>query len=182
MRQLPVATHNDTKSLLRDGKSTNEVKKALGVSRGYIHKVRKEDKENIPAPKIGKPCRVSKETQHVMVTKYNTGALKTLKNGHHFLESVKEGPVSDRTIKRYLRNEGCTPRIKQKAPAMTEVQKMNPVKLAKKYIKWGVEVRHWWQAVLLLLECRTQAATPSSFPSEDDWWWRQGSSLGLYHL
>lgn len=145
MRRLPEATHNNTKSLLRDGKSTNEVEKELGVSRGYIYNVRREDKENIPPPKMGRPCKVSKETQHLMVTKYNTGTLKTLKNGHHFLESVREGPVCDRTIKRYLRKEGCSPRIKQKAPAMTDEQKMNRKKWAKKYIKWGVDE---WKQVM----------------------------------
>lgn len=124
--------------------------KELGVSRGYIYNVRMEDKESIPPPKMGRPHRVSKSTRHLMVAKYNTGKLKSLKDGHHFLESVGEGPVCNRTIKRYLEKEGCSAHIKQKAPALSVEQQMNRMKWAEKHIKWGIDE---WKQVMFSDEC-----------------------------
>ena len=147
MRQLSDATHNNTKSLLRQRKSTRQVEKELHVSHGYVCDVRTEDKENIPLPKMGRPFKISDRTRHWIVCKYNTGELKTLEHGHNYLKSLGEPPVSNRTIKRIMEEAACFPGIKQKTPALTEAQKKSRVKWAKEHTKWNIDD---WKNVMFL--------------------------------
>lgn len=150
MRRLSDATRNSVKVLLRQRKSVRQTAKALGVSHGYVGDVRVDDKENIRPPKMGRPFKISEKTRSSMVSKYNTGILKTLEHGHNYLKSLKEKPVSNRTIKRIMEEAGCYPGIKQKAPALTEKQKKDRVDWAREHIKWKVED---WKKVMFSDEC-----------------------------
>jgi len=145
MRRLRETTHHGAKALLLGGKSTRQVEKALGLSRGYVSRIAKAEKDNLPPPKMGRPRKVTERTRHLMIAKYNTGNLKSLKDGHHYLASVGEGPVCDRTIKRILVEAACTPRIKQKAPALTDEQKKNRVKWAQRHVGWAIDE---WKQVM----------------------------------
>src|SRR5690606_33033524 len=78
-------------------------------------------------------------TRHFLVSKYNTGNLKYLEDGHNFLRQVSEGPVCNRTLKRYQEKEGCFPGIKQRAPALTKKQMKDREDWAKDHIKWGID-------------------------------------------
>src|SRR5687767_13341703 len=131
MRPLSIAKRNQTKDLLRQGKSTREVEKELGVSHGFVAKVSKEDKENIPTAKMGRPPKVSKRTRHLLATQYNTCVLQSLEDGHNFLNRVSEGPVHNTTLRRNLKQEGVNARIKQKASALTEIQRGRRLQFAK---------------------------------------------------
>jgi transposase len=145
MRPLSIAKRNQTKDLLRQGKSTREVEKELGVSHGFVAKVSKEDKENIPTAKMGRPPKVSKRTRHLLATQYNTCVLQSLEDGHNFLNRVSEGPVHNTTLRRYLKQEGVNARIKQKASALTEIQRGRRLQFAKDHAH--MDARAWKQVM-----------------------------------
>ena len=46
-----------------------QIEREQGVSHGFVAKIRLQDKENIPEPKMGRPAMVSKRTRQVLKTK-----------------------------------------------------------------------------------------------------------------
>jgi transposase len=59
---VKTASHSATEQL-RQGKSTREVACNLRISVSSVIKVRKEDKENIPEPHLGRPRKISTKTR-----------------------------------------------------------------------------------------------------------------------
>lgn len=139
---------------LRQGRSTRQVAKDLGVSHGFVTKIYGKDKENIPEPKMGRPFKVSQRTKLALKTKFLRNDFDD--EGHKYQEaqgmicSVGEGPVHRETIRRYLRDEQVVARLKPDGPLLTEEHMEARRKFAKDHINWSVEQ---WKNVMFSDEC-----------------------------
>ncbi|KAF9179472.1 hypothetical protein BGZ50_006891 [Haplosporangium sp. Z 11] len=68
----------------------------LGVSHGFVTKVRQKDKENISKPKMGRPVKAFKRTRQALRTKFLTNDLDDnhkYEEAQEYICSVGEGPV-----------------------------------------------------------------------------------------
>src|SRR5690554_6514117 len=62
-KPLPATIIQTATVQLRQGKSTREVSRVLGISHEPTVKIRKADKVNMPDQKMGRPTNISKETR-----------------------------------------------------------------------------------------------------------------------
>ncbi|KAG0195369.1 hypothetical protein BGX31_006351, partial [Mortierella sp. GBA43] len=106
MKPLSKAVTDDATVLLRQGKSSREVAKTLGISIGSALRIRKEEQENIPEPKMGRPWKVSKTTRRHIAREYNTGNITTLREGQQLIKSTEGIHVHARTVDKYTKMEG----------------------------------------------------------------------------
>lgn len=154
MRPLPLSKVNNVKSLLRQGKSTRQIEKELNVSHPFVIKIRRQDKKNIPAPKMGRPTKVSKRTRRVLMIKFLTNDFddenRKYEEAQEYICSVGEGPVHRETIRRYLQAERVTARVKPDSPFLTKDQIAARYKFAKDHVKWSMEQ---WKNVMFSDEC-----------------------------
>jgi transposase len=154
MRPLSSSKADDVKTLLRHGKSTRQVAMTLNVSHGFVTKIRLQDKENIPKPKMGRPIKVSKTTRQALKTKFLANDFNNenqkFEEAQEYICSVGEGPVHRQTIKRYLRAEGVVARVKPDSPFLTKKQMTARYEFAKDHIKWSMED---WKNVMFSDEC-----------------------------
>jgi transposase len=124
------------------------------VSHGFVTKIRLQDKENIPEPKMGRPIKVSKTTRHALKTKFLTNDFddenQKYEEAQEYICSVGEGPVHRETIRRHLRAEGVMARVKPGSPFLTKDQIVARYQFAKDHIKWTMEQ---WKNVMLSDEC-----------------------------
>ncbi|KAF9311403.1 hypothetical protein BGZ91_006817 [Linnemannia elongata] len=139
MRPLPPSKVDNVKTLLRQGISTRQVATELNVSHGVVTKIRLQDKENIPEPETGRPTKVSKTTRHALKTKFLTNDFddenQKYEEAQECICSVGEGPVHRETIRRHLRAEGVTARVKPSSPFLTKDQIAPRYQFAKDHVK-----------------------------------------------
>ena len=76
------------------------------------------DKENIPAPKMGRPTKISNETRRVLARQFNNGILRTLQDCQQMVQSSDGGQVHVRTVQRLLKSEGVKAYVQQKKPGV----------------------------------------------------------------
>lgn len=170
MRPLSEATRNNVKALLFQGKSTREVQKELNVSHGFVSKVHQENQENIPPVEMGRPQKISKSTQHTICSQFLTGKQETFNDAHEYIQSVNEGPVHKRTIKRCLARAGVKAGVKQDEPYLTPEQVAKRYQFAKDHINWTLED---WTKVMFSDECivsRLGTFGKQYFYSNDEHW------------
>lgn len=143
MKPLSASTKHNIQSQLLQGKSVRQIHQELNVSTGSVSKIQAgvidDIKENIPAPKLGRPAKVAKRTQHIMATKFLTGNLETLPDAHAFLQRLGEQPVSNRTLRNYLHSEGLPTFVKQAQPYLSPNNMQSRLDFANKYGDWTVE-------------------------------------------
>lgn len=143
MKPLSKSIKDDIKTQLLQGRSIGQVEKALHVSHGLVVKQRaavmKDDKENIPPSKVGRPAKVTKSTQHQLCSNFLVGNLQTFGEAQEFLQSLGEGPVHNRTIKRYLEAEAIWAFVKPAAPALEQEHIDERFKFGKQHKNWTVE-------------------------------------------
>ncbi|KAF9106236.1 Galactose-3-O-sulfotransferase 3 [Mortierella sp. AM989] len=106
MRPLPKATVQNATVQFRQGKSAREVAKSLKISLGSALRIRREDKEHIPDPRLGRPSKVSKRTRKALAHKFETGELQDIRDGQRFVQSVDGVWVHEQSIRNYLKSEG----------------------------------------------------------------------------
>lgn len=140
MRSLPPLKADHVKTLLCQGKSTRQIARKLQVSHGFVTKIRLQDKENIPEPKMGRLVKVSKRTrQEALKTKFLTNDFNdenhSYEEAQEYICSVSEGPVHRETIRCYLRAEGVKTRVKPDSPFLTNKHMTARHKSARNHIK-----------------------------------------------
>jgi len=107
MTRTPHASVQNAIVLFQHGKTTREVANELGIPQSTVAKIRKENKENLPEPpKAGAHCKVSALTKRDLARKFDTGALRTLRDGQHYIESVEGPHVNVESVRNYLEDEG----------------------------------------------------------------------------
>jgi transposase len=139
MKALAENIVNNVKQQLRQGKSAREVASNLNVSISSAIKIRNADKENIPAPKMGRPSKISNETRRNMARQFNSGVLKSLRDGQLMVQSADGGLVHTRTVQRLLKKEGVKAYVQQKKPCLTLNHNADRLQFAKAHLHWTVE-------------------------------------------
>lgn len=139
MRPLPISIVQNAITLLHQGKSCWEVSKALHISVTTAQKIRKRLKDNIPAPRRGRPFKVPRRTRRVLARKIYTGDIETLPKGQKYVRSVEGVQVNTRSIRNYLKMEGLKTYLKPKKPGLTDAQKKLRYQFAKKHLHWTVD-------------------------------------------
>jgi transposase len=140
-----------------EGKSVTQVQEEMGLSWDFIHKIREEVKENIPEPKSGRPTKVTKRTQAALASKMHAGDFSCLRDAQSYIQEVGEGHVCKRTIVRYLKAQGLTPRRKPEAPRLTDQQMRKRLDFAKAHVGWTVDD---WRNVMFSDECSIMRIKP----------------------
>lgn len=129
----------NAKQQFRQGRSVRDVASGLGISISSAVKIRKEDKENIPDAKMGRPLKISKETSRNLARQFNTGILRTLRDGQRMVQTVEREQVHVRTISRHLEKQGVRAYTQQKKPSLTKNQMAQRYDFAKAHLKWTVD-------------------------------------------
>lgn len=157
MRPLPQSTVDNVKVQLRHGKSARQVSKDLGVSISFALKVRQQDKENIPDPKIGRPTKVSGRTRAALKSKMLDGEFRRLTDAQNYVRSMNEGPVCKRTVVNYLEAQGLPARRKPESPRLTKKHIAARKKFAREHVNWTLDQ---WKQVMFSDECSVHRIKP----------------------
>jgi transposase len=136
MRPLTRSKVQDATVLLRQGKSIRQVSSAVGISISSAQKIQKEDKENIPAPKIGRPSKGSERAKILLARKFSSGRLRTLREGQQYVQSTGGGRIATATVRSWLRHEGLRAYVCPRKPRLTKENKAARYKFAKDHLDW----------------------------------------------
>jgi transposase len=146
MKSTPHATVQNAIVLFQHGKTTREAAHELGISASMAGKIRKDNKENLPEPpKAGAHCKVSALTKRDLARKFDTGELRTLRDGQHYIESVEGRHVHVESVRNYVEEEGLRSYMRQDRPALTRLQKKARFAFAERWRHKDVE---WWKNVM----------------------------------
>lgn len=103
---------------------------------------------------MGRPAKVSKRTRETLKAKFVANNFedenRKFEEAQEYICSVDEDPVHKQTIKRYLRAEGVTARVKPDSPFLTKDQIAARYQFAKDHVKWTMEQ---WKDVMFSDEC-----------------------------
>lgn len=139
MKSISQDKQQNAKVLLRKGISSRNVSKELGVSVGAILRVRREDKENIPDPKMGPPSKVSKITKDKIVRQFNTGKLQSICEAQELVQSVEGVHVHETTIRSLMKDGGLKGYVKRNKPLLTKKHRKARLRFARDHENWTVE-------------------------------------------
>lgn len=139
MKSLPTAIVQSVVIHLQQGKSVRETSRTLNISVGAVSKVRQENQENIPDPKMGRPSKVSKATKRYIARQFDTGKIQSLREGQQLIQSMEGTQVHIESVRRYIYKEGLKGYVSQRKPDLTRNQKSARYQFAKRYLKWSVE-------------------------------------------
>lgn len=139
MHPISNSTIQNALVLLRQGKSACQVATSLSIGYGTVCKYRNQYKENIPEPKTGRPTKVTKTTKRLLAQKFDTGQIKTLKEGQNIIKSIDGKNVHVESVRNYLKSEDLKAYVNQKKPDLTAKQIKKRYEFAKIYKNWTVE-------------------------------------------
>jgi len=136
MKPTPPRTIKEAMKLLKEGLSTREVAKQLDVSHTTVHRIASIDKENIPVQKAGRPRKITTETVEHIRLNLKRGLLKSASAGLTQANEINPVPISDRTLRRRLRESGLIAKRKVKRPALKRQHIHGRMQFVKKYKEW----------------------------------------------
>jgi len=145
MKSLSPQTVYDAMVMLRQGKSHRKISKSLGISVASVSKIRQQDKKNIPAPKMGRSCKVTKKTKEILTRQFNTGKVLTLRQGQQLVQSSEGKHVHVESVRNYLKQQGLRAYIRPKKPDLTADHIAARYKFAKEHLNWTVDD---WKTVM----------------------------------
>lgn len=139
MKSLPGTTVDKARVLLRQGKTSREVSRELGISVSSALRIRKRDLENIPPSRAGRHMKVSGAARRQLARQYETGKLVTLREGRQELESTEGVQLHTRTVWNYLSSQGLKGYVQPKKNDLTKEQMAARHQFAKDHLNWTVE-------------------------------------------
>lgn len=137
-RIRPTKKFDATQQLIQ-GHSVREVADSVGISVGTALNIRKENKENIPPPKIGRPSKISLRTREVLARQFKTGQMTTLKDGQRFIRAMDGEQVHVKTVWENLRKEGIKAYVQQRRPDLKPHHVQERLAFAREHIDWTVD-------------------------------------------
>ncbi|KAH7050483.1 hypothetical protein BKA57DRAFT_303959 [Linnemannia elongata] len=111
VRLLPTQKANVTQQLIQVH-SVRKVTDSLGISITTATRIRKENKVNIPPPKIGRPNQISLRTKEVLAHQFKTGQMTKLNDGQRFKRMEcrcmfrRYGRIFEKKESRHMFNRG----------------------------------------------------------------------------
>lgn len=145
MNRLSHVMIDEATRQLNNGDTVRTVAKNLHISLRAVIQIRNANKENIPTHKSGPPTKIPDSTTQLLARKFNTGEIRTLKDGQRLVQSVDHVLVDPRTVSRAMRKRGVKAYVKQKKPDLTPKQKAERLKWAKEHKNWTVDQ---WKQVM----------------------------------
>lgn len=139
MKRLSKDTVHNAQVLLRSGKSVRATSKTLGISVGAVLNIRKDDLNNIPILKAGRPYKVSKRTTRHIARDYDIGRISTLRQGKRLNKAIEGFDIHRSTVDKYLKMEGLKTYVQQKKRGLTKDQKAARLKFARDHLHWTVD-------------------------------------------
>lgn len=136
MKATPNSKVQSAKVLLQHGLSTREIAKRLDISHMTVARIRASDKGDIPVPKAGRPCKVSKVTKRVLRRKYDTGDIKRHDIAQRLVQDVEKVRVHTRTIRNYLDMKAY---VVRKQLELSKDDKKARYQFAKDHLHWTVD-------------------------------------------
>jgi transposase len=121
--------------LFIQGQSAREVADSLGIGIATAIRIRKDNEENIPPPKMGRPYKVSLKTRGVLGRQINTGQLTSLRDAQRFIQERDGVHVDVETVRRNLRQQKIRAYVQQKRPDLKRNYMQEQLAFARKHIK-----------------------------------------------
>lgn len=138
-KRISLATIANATQQLNQGHSVREVANSLRISIGSAVNIRNRNKENIPPPKTRSHSKISPRTKEVLARQFNTGHLRTLRDGQRFIQETDGVQVHVETIRRNLRDEGIRAYVQQKRPNLKPNHIQERLAFARTHINWTVD-------------------------------------------
>lgn len=145
MTPLPRDKVHDATVQLRRGKSVRNVPASRGISPSTVAALRNNDKGNIPAPKIGRPSKISNAAKVSLARQFDTSKTQSLRNGRRSVKSADGPHVHVRSVRRFIYEEALKALVSPKKPSLTNDQRAARREFARNHLSWTIE--HWKKVI-----------------------------------
>lgn len=142
---LPKATTNQVTELLDAGRAVRAISAELGVSVGFVSRVRKEHRAALPKAKGGRPRKLGENDVRRTARLIQSGEADTAVEVTKILTDTTNMDVSSQTICRALRKVGLRAGAKTKKPALKPRHKSARLDFAIEHQHWTME--DWKQVI-----------------------------------
>jgi transposase len=139
MKPIPTKTTNLAIKLLQDGQSTREVAKTLNISKSAAANIYKDNRENMPVNKGGRPRKISDQTVQHLKVGLKRGQFRTAVQAHKEAVKLLKDPISVKTVRRRLKEAGLIAKKVVKRPAPKKQHVKGRLQFMRKYGEWTVE-------------------------------------------
>src|SRR5436305_2551341 len=142
MARLSIGKRNRIYSLTQEGLSSRHVASRENVAQSTVIRIKQKMEstgylKNLP--KSGRPRIFTGRDERNIVKMLWSGECSTAVDIKKKLKSDYKISVSENTVKRTLRRNGFSSRIKKKKPYLKKTHRQKRLNFAKKYKDWGVE-------------------------------------------
>jgi hypothetical protein len=110
-----------------------------GVSRGYVSRKRADVLMAVPAPKTGRPRKLTAADRRKAARLVRTGECDTAADVAKELNGTLSSAVSPQTVRRALGEEGYKAIVAKKKPRLTKKHITNRLLWAQKHAEWTVD-------------------------------------------
>jgi hypothetical protein len=139
MKPTPPHIVKEAIRLLSAGTSTREAASRLNISPSMACKIFRNNKENMPINKGGRPRKIQTETVEYLKVNMKRGTLRTVKEARDKANHLLPDPVSASTIRRRLREARLIAKRKIKRPALKPKHIKGRMQFIRKYKEWTVD-------------------------------------------
>lgn len=143
----------------------------LNLKKKYEETSKVEDKQH-----SGQPCKLNEHNERTIIRRLMTNECSNAVQLKKFLQINDEINVSSNTVRRALKRNGLSARVKRKKPLLSKKHRENQLKFAKRFKDWTVSD---WNRVVWSDESKFQI-----FGSDgrEYCWKRQGETLKDAHI
>jgi transposase len=176
MKKLSTETCDNITNLLDSGLSTRKIATALGVSAMSVSRVKRTRREDLPAPKRGRPNALSVRDKSWVARQITSGKAETATEATKALEEEVGTSASPKTVRRALKEVGLKAIIKQKKPKLSPHHIKARYEFALKHKDWTVDD---WKCVIFSDETKINRLGSDG----RRWAWKKpGSQLENHHV
>jgi transposase len=137
-RRISPSNRDTAIQLFIQGQSARRVADSLGIGIATALKIRKENEENIPPPKMGRPNKIFLKTRGVLARQIKTGRLTSLRDAQQFIQERDDMHVHVEKVRRNLRQYKIRAYVKPKKPDLKRNHMQERLAFARRHIKWMV--------------------------------------------
>ena len=142
MARLSIGKRNRIYSLIQEGLSSRDVASCEDVAQSTVIRIKQKMKSTgflKDLPKSGRPRTFTERDERNIIRMLSSGECSTAVDIQKKLKTDCKITVSDNTVKRVLRRNGLSSRIKKKKPYLKKKHRQLRLNFAKKYKDWGIE-------------------------------------------
>src|SRR3979490_3417240 len=136
MKCLSAAKVDSIIQLLKSGHSGHYISSSLGVSVGFISKIRRKHCPDITKSSGGHPSKISPSNLHHIMHLMERGKIE---NVTQVLKNILNQLLASKTVRRHLKKAGMKAVVKKKKPLLSARHRKTRRKFAKAHLEWTVE-------------------------------------------